>query len=371
MKIAFVAGCLEPGHDGVGDYTATLATECVRRGHEVRLLSLAEKVSMTASGSSDRLRLSPADWRQDGGAAARAWLDDFHPDWVSLQFVPYSFDPRGFFGASVESIGNIVGAAPRRHVFFHEIWIGSQRGASPKAWLSGWWQRRAVQALLRRIAPTCVHTSTAYYQSALAAIGQPVGRLRMFGSVPRPASIPAATLPSEIPTNALICGHFATLHPDWVPDPFLADLLALAARRRQPAVWVAVGSLGYGRERFAHTAERWKGRVTCVSLGRLDQPALAAAFSRFDFAVTSVPWNVLGKSSSSAALREHGLSVVVTTEGSAPRFTSARIDDAAEDPGFLPYFRDRSVLDWALTKTLPRPGVSATADRFLADLDAC
>lgn len=371
MRIAFVVGCLEPGRDGVGDYTATLAAECERRGHEVRLLSLAEKSAVVSPDFAGRQRLSLADWREDGGTTARAWLEAFRPEWVSLQFVPYSFDPRGFFAASIESIGNIVGAGPRRHVFFHEIWIGSQRGASLKMQLSGWWQCRAMRALLHRIAPARVHTSTAYYQMALETIGQPAERLRMFGSVPRAAGISVSILPSEVPTDAIVCGHFGTLHPDWIPDAFLADFAALAAQRQRPAALVTVGSLGYGQERFARMAEQWKERVTCVSLGRLDEPALAAAFARFDFAVTSVPWNILGKSSSAAALREHGLPVIVTAEGSAPRFTSTRIDDAAEDPGFLPYFRNRSVLESALTKTPPRAGVSATADRFLANLDAC
>jgi hypothetical protein len=371
MKIAFVTGCLEPGRDGVGDYTATLAAECVRLGHEVRLLSLGEKSDVISPDGHAALRLSPAAWCRDGGAAARRWLDRFKPDWVSLQFVPYSFDPRGFFAASVEPIGAIVDAAPRRHVFFHEIWIGSQKGASVKARLSGWWQRRAVRALLRRIEPAKVHTSTAYYQLALAAIGQKADRLRMFGSVPPSVAAPASILPPHVSDDAVVCGHFGTLHSDWTPDPFLADLAALAAQRRRPAAWVAAGSLGSGQERFDRIAEQWQDRVACVTLGRLGDAALAAAFARFDFAVTSVPWNILGKSSSAAALREHGLPVVVTVPGSAPRFTSAPADDAAEDPGFLPYFRDRSVLEAALTKTPPRVGVTAAAVRFLADLDAC
>jgi hypothetical protein len=370
MRIAFVTGCLEAGRDGVGDYTLTLAGECARRGHEIRLLSLAEKTGSTAS-SPDRLRLTAGEWRYDGGTAARRWLDDFRPDWVSFQFVPYSFDPRGFFIRSVGALANIVTTAVRRQIFFHEIWIGSQRGASLKARVSGSWQRRAVKALLWRIAPTRVHTSTVYYQLALAAIGQPAGRLRMFGSVPFPPRVPVPMLPPEIPPEAIVCGHFGTLHPEWDPDPFLADLSALAAKQHRPAALVTVGSLGYGRETFARIAAKWKSQVACASLDRLDEPALASAFARFDFAVTSVPWNILGKSSSAAALREHGLPLVVTAEGAAPRFSSARIDDAAEDPGFLPYFRDRLVLERALAKTPPRPGVSGTAERFLADLDAC
>ncbi len=371
MKIAFVTGCLEPGHDGVGDYTRTLANECVRRGHTVRLLSLAEKGDQTrgAGAQGDAWRLTPAEWRKDGGASARQWLDRFGPDWVSLQFVPYSFDPRGFFGPSIAPLTHIAGAAPRRHVFFHEIWIGSQRGAPLKARLTGWWQRRAIVELLQRVSPESVHSSTAYYCAALASIGQRADILPMLGSVPRALGATSLSALASLPPDALVCGHFGTLHPDWQPDSFLDDFATLAAAHRRPAVLMAAGSLGYGAKLFRRLSEQWKGRVQSVTLGRLDADQLSAAFARFDFAVTSVPWNILGKSSSAAALREHGLRVVVTAGGSPPRFASPEINDAGADPGFVPYFRDHAALATALDKTSPRPGVLATAERFLADLN--
>ena len=43
MKLLFLCSSLEPGRDGVGDYTRRLAGECLRQGHEVRLLSLNDK----------------------------------------------------------------------------------------------------------------------------------------------------------------------------------------------------------------------------------------------------------------------------------------------------------------------------------------
>ena len=43
MKIAFITSCLEPGKDGVGDYTRSLAAESSRNGHEVCLLALNDR----------------------------------------------------------------------------------------------------------------------------------------------------------------------------------------------------------------------------------------------------------------------------------------------------------------------------------------
>jgi hypothetical protein len=40
VKIVFLCASLEPGRDGVGDYTRHLASECVRRGHECTAIAL-------------------------------------------------------------------------------------------------------------------------------------------------------------------------------------------------------------------------------------------------------------------------------------------------------------------------------------------
>ena len=40
MKFAFICGSLEPGRNGVGDYTRRLAGELAAQGHECLLVSL-------------------------------------------------------------------------------------------------------------------------------------------------------------------------------------------------------------------------------------------------------------------------------------------------------------------------------------------
>jgi hypothetical protein len=370
FSLVFISGCLEPGRDGVGDYTRTLAAECARRGHRVGLLSLAEPGPAT-DGPGDglpSLRLTPGQWREGGGARARRWLGDFSPDWACLQFVPYSFDRRGLFRGSIGPLADLLGAARRRQIFFHEIWIGSQVGAPLKARLIGWRQRSAVRELLGRLAPDCVHTSTGYYRDALATLGRRASILPMLGSVPDAGGEPLA-LP-EVPAGALVCGHFGTLHPGWQPGDFLADFAALAASLGRPAALVAAGGLGPGEPLFRQVAAEWEGRVKCLSLGRLDPGGLSRAFARFDLAVTSVPWNLRGKSSSAAALREHGLRVAVTAAGSPPRFARAPSAPEESEENFVPYFRDHALLRSALGKTTPSPGARACAAQLLADLHA-
>jgi len=356
---------LQPGRDGVGDYTRTLAAECARRGHDIRLLAVADTESAAETTGGPVRRMTRAEILRDNGAAARRWLDEFKPDWTSLQFVPYSFDPRGLFAASIPALVRIAGAAPRRQIFFHEIWIGANEGAPLKSRLFGALQRRAVARLLHALAPRPVHTSTDYYRSALERIGVSTEIVPMFGSVPWPGSQPAPATIAGVAAHALVGGMFGTLHPDWQPGPFMHDFAALAGRLGRPAALVSVGGIGPGAALLAQLTEQWRDKIACVALGRRPEPELATIFARFDFAVTTVPWNILGKSSSAAALREHGVQVAATHPGDPPRGGRPPVEDLAWDSGMVPYFRDRALLASAAQRTSPRPGVGAAATRFL------
>lgn len=372
MRIVFVTGCLEPSRDGVGDYVRTLAAECVQRGHKVALVSLAEH-RVIAPGAVEHealpmLRLTLEQAAAGDGVAVRQWVEAFRPDWTSLHFVPYSFHPRGFFGGRISLLAKVLGAAAHRHVFFHELWIGSAVGAAVKERATGWWQRRGVGELLRRIMPEVIHTSIGYYRAALATIGYQAGLLPMFGSVPAGEGTAARIDLPGIESTALVCGMFGALHPNWVSEPFLSDFAALGTALGRPPVLAAAGAQRHGQAIFARLAAEWRGRVACVALGEQSAAQLTRVFARFDFAVATSPWNLIGKSSSAAALREHGLSVVVTNAGTAPRFAVSAADLEPADGGFLPYFRDRAQLATVPGKTSRRHGVKVAAELLLADL---
>lgn len=370
MRIVFIAGCFAPGRDGVGDYARMLARECARRGHTVALVSLGEPARVETPAAEDEgvpvLRLTLAE-AGDGGRV-REWVEAFAPDVASLHVVPYSFHPRGFFGPKIPLLVAAVAPARRRQIFFHELWIGSARDARWKERVTGWVQRRAVAALLRAVAPDVVHTSNAYYRAALTTLGREARVMPVFGSVPLPTGTVARAGFPGIPENALVCGMFGSLHPNWESESFLADFAALAERERRPAVLAAAGGLRHGLEFFNRLKARWSGRVAFVALGEHPVPRLAEIFARFDFAVSASPWLLIGKSASAAGLREHGLGVVITNAGSPPRFAWDGRASEPEDPGLIPYFRDRSLLARVPMRTAPRAGVAASAEIFLRDV---
>ena len=103
MRIAFLCGSQEPGRDGVGDYTSGLAEELRQQGHEVIVIGLRDKFVSEATsterpvagGSIQVLRLPSALPWPECIAQATQQLDRFDPEWVSLQFVCYTFHPKG------------------------------------------------------------------------------------------------------------------------------------------------------------------------------------------------------------------------------------------------------------------------------------
>ncbi|HVU25303.1 MAG TPA: hypothetical protein VHE13_14335 [Opitutus sp.] len=295
-------------------------------------------------------------------------MEEFAPDWTSLQFVPYSFDPRGWFAGSVDALLSTLRVASRRHVLVHEIWVGSHVGASWKARLVGARQRHATRTLFRRLEPRRVHTSTCYHVNALAQIGQPSRVLPLFGNVPVVPGIEPAAIPG-LPAGALVAGTWGTLYPDWDENGFFSAFAQLAGRLGRPAALVAAGNIrAGGAAMLRRWAAQWRGTIGVHELGRRTAAELAAVFARFDFGVTSMPWNLAGKSGAAAALRDHGLQVIVTTEGKPLRGPSGA--GAAEDEldGFVPFFRDTGGLETVLQKRPGGRGVDAVAERFLAEL---
>src|ERR1700693_1719543 len=183
VKILFLSGALEPGKDGVGDYTRTLASECARLGHQTSLLSLNDPWIDTSLREQRELRLgSKMSW-PDRVKIAKEFVTVSQPDVVSLHFVPYSFHPAGLSFALPQLLRAIIGRIPTQ-VMFHEIWIGEQTSASRNSRLVGFCQRKIAQAVVKSLSCRAIHTSNPVYVHLLNRRGIKAKHLPLFGSVP-------------------------------------------------------------------------------------------------------------------------------------------------------------------------------------------
>jgi hypothetical protein len=328
VRIVCITGGLEPNRDGVGDYTRWLAMEAVRQGASCRLIALADRHirvpvrDRDPSGLSS-LRLPFSMPWPERLRAAKEFLAASPADWVSLQFVPYSFQRWGVAAKLVRALPELVGRS-RLHVMFHEVWIDGGTSA----------RRRLVSAAQRRFILTLaaypdalIHTSNGAYQHALAAHGVPVRRLPLFGSVPvghGDAVAWLAPLLSAAGCAALsepgrrgdwwLFAMFGTLHPVWPPQPLIDELQAAAAAAGKRVAFVSAGRLGTGESIWDEMASAHGARVPMLRLDEQPAERISELFNTVDFGIATTPLALVGKSATVAAMFDHGLPVVVNRD---------------------------------------------------------
>jgi len=356
MKIAFVTSCLEPGCDGVGDYTTLLAAECEHRGHTVARAALNDGFTRNVIEMPGLLRLPHAQPWHERSKCARRWLEAFSPDWVSLQFVAFGFHPRGFAGQAARHLRALLSGCPV-HVFLHELWLGEESGAAWKHRALGWVQRRGVLALLRGLDVRVIHTSNPTYVHLLARRGVAARCLPLFGSLPLPSvEKPAAGA-------AITFAFFGTLHPVWPAEPFLNHLRAL---RRHVALTHA-GQIGAGAALWQQMEAACGAEFQFRRLGPLPPQAVADFLATSDFGVATTPWAIIGKSASVAAMLDCGLPVIVNRDD--VHYTGLP-EQAADSPLLLKMGSNLPAQLHAASRRVPKLRKTEVAEQFLADWEA-
>jgi hypothetical protein len=329
VNITLVTGSLQRGYDGVGDYTRWLAVESARQGASCRLLALADRhISVPVTGSDqsglETLRLPFAMPWPERLRSAKEFLALSPSEWVSLQFVPYSFQRWGVAAKLVRALPELVGPS-RLHVMFHEIWIDG--GTSARRRLVSAAQRRAVLALAR-YRRALIHTSNGTYQHALAQQGVRVGRLPLFGSIPVAdgnATAWLAPLLAGVGCEALsglaggrsdwwLFALFGTMHPVWPPQPLLDELQAAATAAGKRIALISVGRLGAGESVWNEMAAAHGSHVPMFCLGEQPAQRISELLNSVDFGIATTPLALIGKSATVAAMFDHGLPVVVNRD---------------------------------------------------------
>ena len=360
MKILFLSGGLEAGKDGVGDYTRTLATECTRLGHKTFLLSLNDPWVHAPLKEERSVRLGTKMSWPDRIKFAKSFVTESRPDMVSLQFVPFSFHPAGLNFALPKLLRALIGQIPTQ-VMFHEIWIGEQTDASQNARVIGFCQRKIIEAIVKGLTCQAIHTSNPVYIHLLNRRGIEAKHLPLFGSVP----IVQAEKLERRNDHVLRLGMFGSIYPEWSPNELFAQLLNL----HQPIQFSHIGRIGPGESVWTDLTERYGSGMEINRLGERSLEDLSRFFSSIDFGVATTPQLLIGKSSSVAAMLDHGLPVIVNRNDVHFRgyeengLTSERLIPL--DTTFLERLRLA-----ALRRQTPESALPQVAERFLRDIGA-
>lgn len=361
-KLGFVCGCLEPGRDGVGDYVINLAKQMSGLGFTVVVIALYDKYVHTLSqgvlGNEIQYLRIPKAW---GHSARREAIGSLNiaasNDWLSIQYVPYSFDDRGLPWRLLPLLRILRGEA-NCHFMFHELWVGLSGTTSPKRMLLRFIQRHIADRLLRQIRPAVITTTTDWYAKHLP---KSVGILPLFGNMPIATVIPSAPDTAEFRT--VYFGKFPESLRDFISQ--LLKVRELSVAQGKIARLITVGNGGPHAEAALLRAREILGDDGVEVLGRLPDLEVSAVFQRAQLGLSRVRYPLLGKSGTAISMLEHGLPLLLA--GGRP--------EVLDDPGSLGIELGRLVFceetgDAVPGKQPPSPRlplIAALFDRMLAD----
>jgi len=120
-------------------------------------------------------------------------------------------------------------------------------------------------------------------------------------------------LTAEQGGQMIMAGVFGAVHPEWADALVLQRLqLSCAAQGRQ-LVLLHMGRAGVaGNALWQQLRSTLAGKVPLHSLGELPPRELSEVLRGLDMGLATTPWALAGKSSTIAAMLEHGVPVLVT-----------------------------------------------------------
>ena len=331
MRLVFLCGSLEPGRDGVGDYARRLAGEMIRRGHASlcvalhdphvdKIISLPQEIEGVAVPT---LRLPTGiSWPQRM-ERLRAQLAEFHPDWISLQFVPFAFQHRGI----CIGLGKLLAALrtkARWHFMFHELWLGLDEGASLKHRVWGALQRFAILDMQGRLRPRLISTQSEPYRTALARENIVAQILPLFSNIPRSDEDGWETLLKPLMEKSVkmipqrgelyLAGVLGAVHTEWKIETVLNTLLPLAKRFHKRLVLVFLGKNNMSAAAFDELKTVLRKQADVLVTGERSGAEISQILNALDLGLATSPQQNIQKSGSVAAMQEHGLQVLVTRD---------------------------------------------------------
>lgn len=362
MKIVFICGSAQPGKDGVGDYVRLLALSLLKMGHQAaivayndKFVSAPETVVQSANDYSISVLRFPVNFSASGKlSAASNFVDAFSPDWVSLQFVPFSFDKRGLSRDLTPHIKKIAKDI-KLHIMFHELWVGMDLQSPLKLKLWGKLQKQLIKSMLKQLKPNVIHTHSQVYKEQLSILGHSVKILALFGNIPL-----GIMAPKFKDLSPLI---FGGIHHGGEIKSFLNWLKDAAFDEEKNIHFHFVGNNGVYAKAWHN--ELKDAEISYTEHGIQAETYISELLTQCTFGVGTTPYLLAEKSGSVAAMLEHGLPVAVVAREWVPIEKPAR---EISDLKVVKWHRSLNYNMFLQQAQQPYNGVEVTTNVFLNDL---
>lgn len=327
MKLLFICGSLEPGKDGVGDYTRRLSAELIREGVSVTMLALndhfLEKIDESLQECEgvqiDTLRLPQTLKRIEQTERAKVWVGAKNPDWISLQFVPYSFNKKGLpFGLARQL--EKIGSNRKWQIMFHELWIGMSDRSSLKERVIGEVQRQILKRLILDLKANVLNTQTQLYLEQLKKMNFEADLTPLFSNIcnfnKTRGDLKVFNVEQIKTKFELIL--FGSIHPEAPVDELVSNIECFFENFKSKAkVLTLVGRSGGEKKRWI---ESFKSAGFVINdLGEQSEEGISKALNSADIGITTTPVSLVEKSGTVIAMRMHGLPIVSVAKYWRPR----------------------------------------------------
>lgn len=302
---------MQPGHDGVGDYTRRLACELIRQGHVVEAIALTDKYVSHQCLELQTfdlvelpvLRLPVALPLTQKLNIAKKYINEFNPDWISLQFVIFGYHPKGL-PLWLTKLA-MLGKGRQWHVMFHELWIGMARESSKKGKYWGLVQKHIIKKMVSAISPKLITTQSSLYKGQLSRTNIGSYHLPLFGNIP----VVGGQL-NEIPSskNDVTLVIFGTIHPGTPVKQFVDEAIAFKQKRN---ISISIKIIGNSGKERSNWVSAWQNAGFLVEvLGEQTAEVISTTLLNATIGISTSAYSMIEKSGTVAAMREHGLKVI-------------------------------------------------------------
>ena len=324
IKIVFLCGSLEPGRDGVGDYTRMLSANLIRQGHSASIIAIKDpyindyKTNYQEVGDIkiNVLRISTSFSNKKMQIYLNDGIKSINPDWISLQFVPYGFQMQGlpFYLINVLRKHTVK---RKLHVMLHETWLGKDEHPSIKGQIISFLQKGIIYLILKILNPRLIHTHLPLHKRRIKNLGFDVKELPLFSNIPFSTSF---SPPTKSPM-AIRVGFFSQVsHQPQVLDFLLQLHNRLKAEESELEILLIGGKKKKNKAFIDHIVKSVGIPYSIKTTGFLDERGISLAIQSCNLAISPVPRHALGKSGSIAAFLLHGIPIAapIVNKGKDP-----------------------------------------------------
>lgn len=368
LNILFLCGSLQPGADGIGDYTRRLASELSKHGYTTKLLAYSDRhteQSLEEFQNSDNIALSVLRLPKEMNASEKSeiinrWLGGVQPEWVSIQYVLYAFNDKGLPFDFAPEIQDLFPHS-KFQVMFHELWLGMEKKPVLKDTLYGKVQNYIIAKMMKRLKPKVIHTHSRAYLQMLVHHGYKAIHLPIISNIPviHPER-PYIDISNQKNLSFLIFGFIS---PGAPVESFAKELRQFADNEKRQVQVVFAGRNG------AYDGDWYQAfksnNIECKKLGVLSVEALSDLMNDADIGISTTPFKLYEKSGSVAAMFKHGLPVLNVAVDWEPEID---IDFEIDEP--ITEYKAGMLADWL--GSLHKPGrinkLETIANKFIEDL---